>query len=302
MEAYRYGFNGMERDDNVKGRGNSYDFGARLYDPRVGRWLSIDPLAMKYPDLSPYNFVANSPILFVDTDGEVIIINYLDKNGKEKSFTYKPGIKPSVDNEFVQNVHKAVSYVMQNDGNNTFQNISNSSEVVKINEIFLHNDNTKGKINDTHTKVENVTISWNPFVALKTTNGGAISPATALLHEAGHAERYIEANTKAKIQALEVDLKNDGTVYDNPEEKRVFDKIETPYVTKTNKNQPNDLYMTPQQEGTRQDHRGTTYLSKGVTSIVPAGSVEVEGLSQPVDPVPFQAPAVSTGVNNLILH
>jgi RHS repeat-associated protein len=69
---YRYGFNGMEEDNEVKGDGNSYDFGARIYDPRVGRWLSLDPLQTRYPALSPYNYVANSPIQFIDPDGQVI--------------------------------------------------------------------------------------------------------------------------------------------------------------------------------------------------------------------------------------
>ena len=69
---YRYAFNGMEKDDEVKGQGNSYDFGARIYDPRVGRWLSRDPLEAKYPSLNPYNFVANSPLIFVDPDGRII--------------------------------------------------------------------------------------------------------------------------------------------------------------------------------------------------------------------------------------
>jgi RHS repeat-associated protein len=71
-DEYRYGFNGMEKDDEIKGKKNSYDFGARLYDPRVGRWLSIDPLARKFTDLSPYNFVNNMPIIAVDIDGRDI--------------------------------------------------------------------------------------------------------------------------------------------------------------------------------------------------------------------------------------
>ncbi|MBI1307043.1 MAG: hypothetical protein GC181_10615 [Bacteroidetes bacterium] len=73
---YRFGFNGMERDDEVKGEGNSLDFGDRMYDTRLGRWLSLDPLQSKYPKYSPYNFVANNPVINVDQGGrdyEVII-------------------------------------------------------------------------------------------------------------------------------------------------------------------------------------------------------------------------------------
>ena len=69
-DGYRYGFNGMERDDEVKGSGNSYDFGARIYDSRIGRWLALDPSMKKYPSLSPYNFVANNPIIYIDPDGK----------------------------------------------------------------------------------------------------------------------------------------------------------------------------------------------------------------------------------------
>lgn len=62
----------MEKDDELKGAGNSYDFGARLYDPRVARWMSVDPLASKYPAFSPYCFVANSPLRYIDPDGKDI--------------------------------------------------------------------------------------------------------------------------------------------------------------------------------------------------------------------------------------
>ena len=75
--SYRFGFNGKESDSEVKGEGNSLDFGARLYDSRLGRWLSLDPLLTKYPTHSPYNFVLNTPIIAVDSDGERVffIIN-----------------------------------------------------------------------------------------------------------------------------------------------------------------------------------------------------------------------------------
>jgi len=60
---YRYGFNGKESDSEVKGAGNSYDFGARIYDSRLGRFLTLDPLQTQFSDYSPYIYGACSPIL-----------------------------------------------------------------------------------------------------------------------------------------------------------------------------------------------------------------------------------------------
>ncbi len=67
---YRYGFNGMERDDEAKGNGNSYDFGARIYDSRLGRFLSMDPRIEDFPWQTSYCFADNIPILFEDIEGE----------------------------------------------------------------------------------------------------------------------------------------------------------------------------------------------------------------------------------------
>jgi len=69
---YRYGFDGMENEDEIAGNNNALDFGARMYDARLGRWLSVDPLFAKYSSFSPYSFVINSPIYFVDLDGRDI--------------------------------------------------------------------------------------------------------------------------------------------------------------------------------------------------------------------------------------
>jgi RHS repeat-associated protein len=67
--AYRYGFNGKEKDDEVSGSGNQYDYGFRIYNPRLGRFLSIDPLTKSYPMLTPYQFASNTPIQAIDLDG-----------------------------------------------------------------------------------------------------------------------------------------------------------------------------------------------------------------------------------------
>jgi RHS repeat-associated protein len=66
---YRYGFNGKENDNEVKGEGNQQDYGMRIYDPKLGRFLSLDPLTQKYPELTPYQFASNTPIQATDLDG-----------------------------------------------------------------------------------------------------------------------------------------------------------------------------------------------------------------------------------------
>ncbi|CAG5087467.1 RHS repeat protein [Parvicella tangerina] len=80
---YRYGFNGMEKDDEVKGEGNSYDYGARMQDPRLGRWLSIDPYYRKYPSTSNYAFAMNSPTYIIDEGGNDIYV-FVEKTGITK--------------------------------------------------------------------------------------------------------------------------------------------------------------------------------------------------------------------------
>jgi len=68
-EAYSWGFNGKENDDEISGEGNNLDFGARIYDSRLGRWMSVDPLYFKYPHESPYNYVSSNPIIYSDKEG-----------------------------------------------------------------------------------------------------------------------------------------------------------------------------------------------------------------------------------------
>ena len=66
---YRYGYNGKENDNEIKGAGNQQDYGMRIYDPRIARFLSVDPLREEYPELSPYQFASNTPLWAIDLDG-----------------------------------------------------------------------------------------------------------------------------------------------------------------------------------------------------------------------------------------
>ncbi|MFY0599856.1 MAG: RHS repeat-associated core domain-containing protein [Cyclobacteriaceae bacterium] len=67
-EANRYGFNGKERDKSM-GTSLVYDYGFRIYNPQIGKFLSVDPLTSDYASWSPYPFAMNRPIDGVDLDG-----------------------------------------------------------------------------------------------------------------------------------------------------------------------------------------------------------------------------------------
>ena len=85
---YRYGFNGKENDNEVKGEGNQQDYGMRIYDPRLGRFLSVDPITKKYQELTPYQFASNRPIDGIDEDGLEFLSNFQSKQN-----TYFAGLR-----------------------------------------------------------------------------------------------------------------------------------------------------------------------------------------------------------------
>jgi RHS repeat-associated protein len=66
--GYDFGFNGKESDNSTSA--DSYDFGARILDARIGRWLSVDPLQIYSPGQGTFNAFRNSPIVLVDPTGK----------------------------------------------------------------------------------------------------------------------------------------------------------------------------------------------------------------------------------------
>ena len=76
---FRYGFNGKEKDDEWQGSGNSHDFGARIYDSRIGKWLSCDKKESAYPQYSPYLGIGNNPLIFSDPNGEEIVWEIIER-------------------------------------------------------------------------------------------------------------------------------------------------------------------------------------------------------------------------------
>jgi len=128
--AYRYGFNGKENDNDVKGAGNQQDYGMRIYDPRLGRFLSVDPVANQYPELSTYQFATNTPIQAVDLDGLEAWI----PNGSKNT---KPVLYGPISLEYA----KSMGLEMQLRATNVVTNTAQKATVQKVNAAAKWTDN-----------------------------------------------------------------------------------------------------------------------------------------------------------------
>lgn len=177
---------------------NQYNFDVGVFA------LSIDPLAAKYPSISPYTFVANSPIMFVDHDGKKIYIYYTDEKGNNSYYEY--GSKIAVpNNSFVQQTVASLDYISQVDltTQKVVSELTNTTKKLNISEskqgafnmateIPLKDLNGNliplgTPINPKNVMADEATLPFNPNAALSDNSGNkSISPATAMSHELSH--------------------------------------------------------------------------------------------------------------------
>jgi RHS repeat-associated protein len=90
-----YLFNAKEKDVET----GLYYYGARYYNPKTSVWLSVDPMAEKYPGISAYNYTFNNPIKFVDPDGRAVFVSGQELTKQAKATLNNDNFKPSRDGD-----------------------------------------------------------------------------------------------------------------------------------------------------------------------------------------------------------
>lgn len=112
---YKYKYNGKEYQDELGL--NMYDYGARNYDRALGRRMNIDPLAEKYNNFSPYVYVYNSPLKFIDPDGKegIVVSGSPGNHGNEKHFLINGLDRAKAAKGKTQSEDEKVTWIVYND-------------------------------------------------------------------------------------------------------------------------------------------------------------------------------------------
>ena len=131
--GYRYGFNGKENDNEVKGEGNQQDYGMRIYDPRLGRFLSVDPLTKDYPWNSTYAFAENRVIDGIDLEGRERYYTadgkLLGKHGTSKEMRI---VKPDYVDALNKNKVNISAMISKPPNSNTINDLNSKSQTAYL--------------------------------------------------------------------------------------------------------------------------------------------------------------------------
>ena len=230
-----YKYNGKELDR--KSGLDWYDYGARHYDPAIGKWHVVDPMSEKYYSWSPYTYCMGNPINHIDPDGNTVVIWYNNGDGKKVSYSYSGGdvTHPS---SFVQSVITAYQY---NKANGLKAGNGGGASTVAIVE------NTNIKVNVTEATLR---VAYNPDVAhgagsiywksnwgSQRDNGVINSPATLFDHEADHALEQKTSRANGETRSGQVTRRNHKgrTVITRGVTSNVIDRQKTQEYEKRNK-------------------------------------------------------------------
>src|SRR5574343_1345532 len=134
----RYKFNGKELDEET----GFYYYGARYYNPKFSIWLSVDPLAEKFPSHSPYSFCFNNPLRFIDPEGKAPsdIIGLFNKSTGQLTIIDKDHYDAKLPTVYVNSSQYKMGGIRDDKGNLT------TNQVLVLNNFFTGGESENGNV------------------------------------------------------------------------------------------------------------------------------------------------------------
>ena len=203
----------------------------RHYNSELSIWLSVDPMADKYPGVSPYAYCGNNPVRLVDPNGDTL--------------RFAEGTTP----EFQQKFKEAINHLNDNGLGGIASYLHKSDITYYIQESSDENSGFS----------TNKIISWNPAFGLSTDQDVVLSPTTILNHELTHALIYDLAFHKDKMKEFYAEAYSSS----DPD---YGSKNEMYVITGVEQRTAKALGEIKDGQVTRTNHLGTLVKTKGVTS------------------------------------
>ena len=183
VQPYKYGGKELDRTNGL----DMYDFGARWYDMLVPHFITIDPLAEKYPSISPYVYCAGNPIRYIDPDGKEVRI-YLDDTNyviyKDQELYTSEGKLYNGFNQFAVNVMKDLISLEGVDTQlyDRILQLIDSPNIHNIKESKKYNQTRSSRSKKEQGIPTGSTVEYNPYKE-ETVNGDKRPPVIGLAHE-----------------------------------------------------------------------------------------------------------------------
>jgi RHS repeat-associated protein len=200
-DVQRYKYNGKEFD-RMHGL-DWYDYGARMYDPAVGQYHTMDRFAEKYYNLSPYSYCAGNPINSIDVNGDSIYIEAFDEEGVLTKYYYgnydgtygfgRNGVLFSGESQFISSATSALNKLREGEcGRNLVDGLSGKTSMnIRI---------TQGNESMTDIKNNVVCIQWNDtqeVIGIDINGGVEVPTYITLGHELYHGEDLVNGTSNS---------------------------------------------------------------------------------------------------------
>ena len=185
----KYKYNGKELQEEMGL--NMYDYGARNYDPALGRWMNMDEKSEKFSTYSPYNYCVNNPARVIDPDGKEIY--YITDNGVQYQYRNKNFYNTETGKKYnpkAKGAEKTLATLLK-----AYQTIENSSDKVLKNQ--LHTLEKSGNIH----AIESTNVNENNVDKEK---GYAFSSRMQLNFTPEKLESLAKGSSDGKISTLEI--------------------------------------------------------------------------------------------------
>jgi RHS repeat-associated protein len=208
----QYKFSGKERDIET---GYGY-FGARYYSSELGIWISTDPLADKYPSLTPYAYCANNPIMFIDPDGNrIIAANYQTQRfmksyfkeqfGSSKMFKFSENGELNINN-------RQFNRAMRNGNENQRALLSGMKEAISAKEtaaVYINKEGGEFNLNTNLSTHDNAIINISGLTT--SPDKGSKGNYQIFINDATANSEVYDAGSLPLINNDKIDLKTYGS-------------------------------------------------------------------------------------------